>query len=142
MAWYPRGFRPCGRSLVLGFLLEDITLVPHEGSLWSYHGEVLRYRVEGPFDSPSSWEAYDHGSDCEPAVTCAHPDGYRGGVFDGRFIYFVPYSTTDAVIHGEVLRYDTLPDNQVPAVSEWGLVVMTLLVLSTGTIMFRRRWAE
>ena len=34
------------------------------------------------------------------------PDGYRGGVFDGRFIYFAP-EKNGSTSHGEVLRYDT-----------------------------------
>lgn len=39
------------------------------------------------------------------------------------------------------LPEDPLPDRNlsaVPAVSEWGLVVMTLLVLAAGTLVFRR----
>jgi hypothetical protein len=34
------------------------------------------------------------------------PDGYWGGVFDGRYVYFAPWSNGTSY-HGEVLRYDT-----------------------------------
>jgi hypothetical protein len=38
-------------------------------------------------------------------------DGYDGGVFDGRFVYFTPYqnsTNTTFPFHGRVLSYDTL----------------------------------
>ncbi|MCK4343445.1 MAG: thrombospondin type 3 repeat-containing protein [Phycisphaerae bacterium] len=66
-----------------------------------YHGEVLRYDTAGGFADLSSWETFD---------TMTHPveakGGYSGGVFDGRYIYFVPYHNA-TIFHGEVLRYDT-----------------------------------
>src|SRR5262249_15463498 len=34
--------------------------------------------------------------------------GYVGAVFDGHFIYFVPYQDTN--VHGRVLRFDTTGD--------------------------------
>jgi len=57
------------------------------------HGEVLRYDTVAPFDDPAAWATYDHAG--------LH-DGYIGGVFDGRYVYFVPCYGGD-----EVLRYDT-----------------------------------
>jgi hypothetical protein len=102
-------------------------------------------------------------------------EGLYTGVFDGRYVYFAPYSEIHA--HGALLRYDTLVDCNhngihddcdlacgptggrcdvpncglstdendngvpdeceppIPAVSEWGLIVMTLLVIATGTIV-------
>jgi hypothetical protein len=35
-----------------------------------------------------------------------NPDGYGAAVFDGRHIYFVPYSNATGK-HGEIMRYDT-----------------------------------
>ncbi len=67
-----------------------------------HHGEVLRYDTERDFNSVSSWIAYDPnafglGNDL---------DGYCGGVFDGRYVYFAPYYN-GSNYHGEVMRYDT-----------------------------------
>ena len=65
----------------------------------SYHGEVLRYDTTSNFESPNSWSTFDAsvngvGND---------PVGFVMGVFDGRYVYFVPYVREG----GGVLRYDT-----------------------------------
>jgi hypothetical protein len=65
------------------------------------HGEVLRYDITGDFDDVSSWAAYDPGAN----GVGNDPDGYRGAVLDGQYIYFVPYNNGSEK-HGEVLRYD------------------------------------
>ncbi len=66
------------------------------------HGEVLRYDTLGAFASTGSWSTFDPGANGVGTT----PDGYAGGVFDGRYVYFVPnYKGADS--HGEVLRYDT-----------------------------------
>ncbi|MBU0640429.1 MAG: hypothetical protein KKB50_16315 [Planctomycetes bacterium] len=70
-----------------------------------YHGEVLRYDTTGGFDDVTSWAAFDAGAH----GVGTRPDGYRGAVFDGRFVYFVPCYTGFA-FHGEVLRLDTSGD--------------------------------
>ena len=99
-----------------------------------HHGEALRYDTNGSFAVASSWAAFDAGAN----GVGTDPDGYMGAVFDGQYVYFAPhYNGTED--HGEVLRYDTLPDQPIPAVSEWGLVVMTLLVLTAGTLVYARR---
>ena len=70
------------------------------GSEW--HGEVLRYDTEADFEHASSWAAYDPGAE----GVGDDPDGYLGGVFDDRYIYFAP-ANNGSEPHGEVLRYDT-----------------------------------
>ena len=70
-----------------------------------WHGEVLRFDTSGAFDDVASWatfEAANHG-------VGSNPKGYWGCVFDGRYVYFVPYRNAGGY-HGEVLRYDTLGD--------------------------------
>ena len=59
-------------------------------------GKVLRYDTESLFGSNTSWSTFD--------LTTLHPAarGYRGAVFDGRFVYFVPKNAT-----GIVPRLDT-----------------------------------
>jgi hypothetical protein len=76
-----------------------IYFVPHnDGS--SYHGKVLRYNTSSVFNESTSWSAYDASSTSSLTTI-----GYDGGVFDGRYIYFVPH--IDGATHGKVLRYDT-----------------------------------
>ncbi len=74
----------------------------HDGA--DFHGRVLRYDSSGDFDSAESWEAFDAG-ETEGMATV----GYKGAVFDGRYVYFVPFRTNDSR-HGRVLRYDSSGD--------------------------------
>jgi len=67
-----------------------------------YHGEVLRYDTTGDFANVASWAAFDPGSN----GVGADPDGFIGGTFDGRYVYFAPYHNGVGQ-HGEVLRFDT-----------------------------------
>jgi hypothetical protein len=66
----------------------------------SVSGTILRYDTIKPFKSATSWQAYDAGS-----VDSLTTKGFRGAVFDGHFIYFVPYNNGN--YNGVVLRYDT-----------------------------------
>ena len=66
---------------------------------------VLRYDTTGEFSEVSSWATYDPGAN----GVGNDPDGYQGGVFDGRYIYLAPANNGTAY-HGEVLRYDTAAD--------------------------------
>ena len=66
------------------------------------HGEFLRYDTTAAFTVAGSWRAYDPGSN----GVGSDPDGFSGGIYDGRYIYFIPtHNGTSA--SGEVLRYDT-----------------------------------
>ena len=67
-----------------------------------YHGEVLIHDTSGGFTDPLSWRT------CDPdwRGVGSDPDGYFGAVYDGRFVYFVPFYNGTGY-HGEVLRYDT-----------------------------------
>ncbi|MDQ7779212.1 MAG: hypothetical protein RDV41_05830, partial [Planctomycetota bacterium] len=73
-----------------------------EGS--SFHGRVLRYDTKVDFKTASSWSAYDAG-----ATDGLNTKGYAGAVFDGRYVYFVPF-TDNSSRHARVLRYDTKAD--------------------------------
>lgn len=66
----------------------------------SVSGIVLRYDTTKPFKSSTSWEAYNAGY-----VDSLTTKGFRGAVFAGQFIYFVPYH--NGAYNGIVLRYDT-----------------------------------
>jgi hypothetical protein len=81
-----------------------VYFVPHHDGN-AHHGEVLRYDTQSPFSEVPSWAAYDPGDH----GVGNDPDGYHSAVFDGRYIYFVPYHN-GSENHGEVLRFDTLSD--------------------------------
>ena len=66
----------------------------------SVSGIVLRYDTTKPFKTSTSWEAYNAGS-----VDSLTTKGFLAAVFDGQFIYFVPYH--NGAYNGIVLRYDT-----------------------------------
>ena len=51
----------------------------------------------------------------------------------------IPYDTDHAVYFWLDGETSAKSSPLIPAVSEWGLVVMTLLGLTAGTIMFMRR---
>ena len=70
------------------------------------HGEVLRYDTTGTFAAASSWATFDVVAE----GVATDPGGYRGALFDGRYVYLVPMS-------GEVVRYDTTTDFSNP--SSW-----------------------
>ncbi len=82
-----------------------VYFAPYSRGNYDYHGEVLRYDPQGPFDDLSSWASYDPGTH----GVGVSARGYQGAVFDGRHIYFVPfrYQQGPPAGHGEVLRYDT-----------------------------------
>ena len=82
-----------------------VYFAPYTNETGNPHGEVLRYDTAGNFASVSSWAAYDPSAN----GVGQDPTGYTGGVFDGRYIYFVPYAS-HSPDHNEVLRYDTVGD--------------------------------
>ncbi len=84
---------------------------PYKNST-GYNGEVLRYDTFGNFTTKSSWDAFIPGA--TSGVTGLQ--GYLGGCFDGRYVYFAPYAN-DAEYHGKALRYDTRRDFK--SLSSW-----------------------
>ena len=102
-----------------------------------FHGEVMRYDLSETFASSSSWSTFDPGLVGVGSVS----DSYSGAVFDGRYVYFVPFGDGASDYHGEVLRLDTLCAADIPTVSKWGLAVLVLLTLSAGTIAVARKRA-
>ncbi|HCR19111.1 MAG TPA: hypothetical protein DIU35_16660 [Candidatus Latescibacteria bacterium] len=72
------------------------------------HTKAVRYDTLGDFRNLSSWEVYDAGR-TSGLNTC----GYDGAVFDGQYIYYVPFVEDDASrasdkhgFHCRVLRYN------------------------------------
>lgn len=80
-----------------------VYFVPSNNS-GGYHGIILRLYTAQPFSQASAWAAFN--ASATGGRVCK---GYRGGVFDGRYVYFVPYYNGTAY-HAVILRYDTTQD--------------------------------
>lgn len=76
--------------------------VPYANGPENFHGRAVRYDTRGEYTVASSWSAYDAGSTDGMKTV-----GYKGAVFDGRYVYYVPFRETESVQHSRVLRYDT-----------------------------------
>ena len=65
--------------------------------------EALRYdtQADASFSATTAWTAFDVDSTGTDAGK--PPLGFSGAVFDGRYVYFVPFN------NGTVARYDTKP---------------------------------
>lgn len=72
---------------------------PHNNGS-SYSGLVARYDTKDNFNSSSSWTFFD------VSTINTNAKGFNGAVFDGRYVYLVPYYTGSAY-SGLVARYDT-----------------------------------
>ena len=75
-----------------------------------FHGELLRYDTQGPFENRAAWSAVDAGNTDGLGTV-----GFNGGAFDGRYLYCAPWregtpEDGKIVSHGHVLRYDTTGD--------------------------------
>ena len=72
------------------------------------NGHIVRHDTAGCFDDPESWRRFDAAA--TPGLRVA---GFKGGFFDGRYIYFIPFKgrlqdNPEAYdFHGCYLRYDT-----------------------------------
>jgi hypothetical protein len=64
-----------------------------------YGGRIARFDTKATFDSADAWTIFDASS------VNAASKGFAGTVFDGRYVYFVPYFNTG--YDGVVTRYDT-----------------------------------
>ncbi len=71
-----------------------------------FHAQLLRYDTCQDFTTASAWQAADGSSLAPP-----NPGGFNGGLFDGRFLYMIPWRCdavgSEIAAHGHVLRYDT-----------------------------------
>jgi hypothetical protein len=86
----------------------------------SYSGLAARYDTEAAFATGSSWTTFD--------TTTVNPGaaGFAGALFDGRYIYFVPFSS------GLVTRYDT----QAPLVTLTSWTTFDLTTVNAGATGF------
>ena len=80
-----------------------VYLVPHRSE--GISGKVARFDTSGPFDSTDSWT----GVDISTFTGMEGYGGFNGGVFDGKYVYFVPQDDASGK-SGKVARYDTTYD--------------------------------
>ena len=73
-----------------------IYFVPNYGNI---SGVIMRYDTTATFASSGSYAIFDS------TTVNANSKGFWGGVFDGRYVYFVPYNNGSAF--GQITRYDT-----------------------------------
>ena len=69
------------------------------------HSVVVRLDTRGDFTSATSWSSFDAAGTSDLTAR-----GYDGGIFDGRYVYFLPFwqgGDAKTGFHGELLRYDT-----------------------------------
>jgi hypothetical protein len=67
-------------------------------------GVVARYEVGKDFKDPDAWKVEDVLADFSAEGLLA--EGFVGAVFDGRFVYFVPYMVLGQ-LNGLIVRFDT-----------------------------------
>ena len=67
---------------------------------YNFLGIIFRYDTTSSFNSSTSWTSYNNTN----GLTTV---GYAGAIFDGRYIYFIPYQNSNFGPNGVVLRYDT-----------------------------------
>ena len=68
------------------------------------HSVAVRFDTHWDFTDEAAWEAYEAAN-----VSGVKTKGYDGAVFDGRYVYFLPFWDGDdhkQGFHGRVLRYD------------------------------------
>jgi hypothetical protein len=76
----------------------------------NHRGEFLRYDTLASFTEASSWTAYDPGANSINLTT----NGFVGGVFDGHYLYAIPYYN-GANYHGEFLRLHIKEPAHIPS---------------------------
>jgi hypothetical protein len=79
--------------------------VPNSDGVTYSNGVALRYDTKQPFASATSWQKFD------TTALDARAQGFIGGAFDGRYVYFIPNWITasdgGSGPGGLMVRYDT-----------------------------------
>ena len=79
------------------------------------------------------------GSEC---IDAGDPTFDGEGLFDidGDWRVLDGDGDGQAVVDMGADEFGVTPVTPIPTVSEWGMVTMTLLLLTAGTLVFVRRW--
>jgi hypothetical protein len=93
--------------------------VPYEKT----NARVARYDTQADFSVASSWSLFD------PTTVNQYAAGFTGGVFDGRYVTFVPARASDPSFKCVVARYDT--QDSFTAASSWSAFDTAVLKLGS-----------
>jgi len=77
-----------------------IYLTPYAISPTTFSGQVTLYDTTLPFTATASYAVFD------TAVIQSNSTGFGNAIFDGRYVYFVPYQNKNSYV-GQITRYDT-----------------------------------
>ena len=69
------------------------------------HGVIVRCDTNGDFSDDESWSTRDVSG-----TAGLDTGGFDGGLFDGRYAYFMPWNNPQGKHHSNFLRFDTLGD--------------------------------
>ena len=72
--------------------------------------EVLRYDTSAPFATASSWSTFDLGT----SGIATNLSRFAGAVFDGEYVYFVPYQYASPE-KAQVVRFHARYPAAIPA---------------------------
>lgn len=78
-----------------------VYMIPFLYTGLSSNSTFVRYDTNKPFTSSSSYESFDI------STINATYSGYHAGVYDGRYLYAIPYYSYGVGFHGNIARYDT-----------------------------------
>lgn len=81
-------------------------LIPYSNG--THHGRVARYDTQADFEATTSWQVFD------TELVDGRSRGFIGGVFDGRYLYLVPYQLDFGYHHGQLSRFDTSAEFSAP----------------------------
>ncbi|MBI4027328.1 MAG: LamG domain-containing protein [Verrucomicrobia bacterium] len=98
-SWSACNIKPLGMKLCVGAVFDGrhVYFVPYGET-----ATVIRYDTAAAFNNPKSWSSYEFSKTAGMTTR-----GFDGGMFDGRYVYFVPYFDGKGFFHGVMLRYDT-----------------------------------
>lgn len=75
-----------------------VYFVPYDGG---FSGMVTRLDTEASFSDAAAWSTFD------TQTVDVDAEGFIGGAFDGKYVYFVPKNNEFSGATGTVARYDT-----------------------------------
>ena len=78
-----------------------VYLVPRQGPGSGQPSLATRYDTTLAFDTTAAWSTFDVTN------VNAGASGFIGAAFDGRFVYYVPWSSSWPTTDGLLVRYDT-----------------------------------
>ena len=115
-------------------------IVEHPDQVLADSRFYVRFKVEGSFgELYNDWDdpmLVETDIDCiPPKAEYIHPDGCRP-------LYLVPDPDPGEEPVAWLVNPNHLTYYDIPALSMWGLVMMTLLMLTVGTIVYGRRPAQ